>query len=215
MPKPRGATLRARMQRGRWTPRRLHADRERAAAVLKFLVDSGRDPARVEEVLKRLRDSYRATKREQGYEYHLPDDDAHPIGTWKRYRVSTRAQRKRELKQWRDEYLPSVELNPALKARLESFRKTAEEMEYLERAGSYGPQGPRRRGRPSAGIATALIELRGLFDRQHGQEPVWEYVAILARVLFAEDLGPGFGGESASKWAATCRQRSRRAKQIT
>ena len=183
-----------RWQGQRWTPARWQADNRRAQAVFLLLTESGRDLTEVQALLSRLRQHYMQAKQAQGYEYHLPSDDTSPVGTWTRYPVTTRAQRQRKVKKWSDDHLPPGQLNPNLEARMKPYRKVPEEMAYLERIGAYGPQGPRRKGRPSAQIPAALVALRALFDRQHGQQPVWEYVAILARLLFAQELAPDFDG---------------------
>lgn len=198
-----------RQQGQRWTPARWQADNRRAQAVFLVLTESGRDLTEVQALLSRLRQHYMQAKQAQGYEYHLPATDLLPVGTWKRFPVTTRAERQRKFKKWSDDYLLAGELNPEVEARQKVYRKIPKELADLEKVGAYGRQGRRRKGRPSAGIPAALVKLRALFPRQHGQQPVWEQVATLARLFFAEELPPSFNGTRARDWAATYRHRQR------
>lgn len=119
-----------------------------------------RDLTEVQALLSRLRQHYMEAKQAQGYQYHLPPMDGLPVGSWKRYPVTTRAQRQHKLKKWSKDHLIPGELNPDLEARVKVYSKVPDEMAYLERIGAYGPQRRLRKGRPSADIPAALLELR-------------------------------------------------------
>jgi len=86
-----------------------------------------------------------------------------------------------------------------------------DEIENLKQYEAYPYQRrPAPRGRPQLRIAETLNRLRALFPRQEANAPIWEYVAVLARVTFSDALGPNFDGARARALV-----RSHRARHLT
>jgi hypothetical protein len=197
--------LRSRPEGLVWTPQELARDGARARAVLAVLADYGVSIPDVLARLKAAREAHNERMRAAGHLWNpgWTENGDPPMPAWRKHpnahTMPTRRQRRKQLEAW----LPFGEAGPWLKNRVALMRR---ELAGLERWGAYArPLAPR--GRPQKGIASCVIALRAALPHQCGSHPIWEFVAVLARVTLPESLGPTFDGTRAKSLAQKHRQR--------